>query len=95
MLYPRAVTDTTAPPFDQEREHWSGEVVVQCPAGTVALVDQATWHAVRPQRGTGMRILIGGLFASIRTPVPDWYDRSLCEAARAHPVLRALVPETL
>jgi len=92
LLYPRAVSDPTAPPFDQREQHWPGELVVRCPRGSIVLLDQATWHAVRPQRRPGMRILVGGLFASARTPTPEWYDRTLIEAARTNPSLRSLLP---
>jgi hypothetical protein len=66
LVWPRGRTDPAAPPReDFGSTSWPGEDVVQCPDGSLLLLDEYTWHAVRRQQREGNRHYVG-LYAVAR-----------------------------
>jgi hypothetical protein len=59
LVWPRAITDSTAPPFAPGSEPWPGATAVQAPVGSVIVFDQGTWHAVTPMTREGQRYFVG------------------------------------
>ncbi len=77
LVYPRAVTDPTTPPFNTRLESWEGEVVIECPAGSVVVIEQCTWHAARRKVSPGIRAFIGSYFRSGSAPETPFADATL------------------
>lgn len=74
LVLPRKLGDPTRPPFDPRQEHWEGEVEIDCPAGSVVVLEQCTWHAARRKTSRGIRAFVGSYFAakgSRLTPLAD------------------------
>jgi hypothetical protein len=79
FLYPRRITDPTAPPFETTAERWEGQVVVSCPRGSVVVIEQCTWHAAGRKRGAGLRGFIGSYFAAAGARTTPLADASLAD----------------
>lgn len=79
LLYPRRAGDPTEPPGNYETE-WEGQVEIRVPRGTMVILEQCTWHAARPKRTPGLRILMPSYFraagvsgpAGTRSIDPTW-----------------------
>ncbi len=91
-IRPRALTDPTEPPFDPKATDWAGQRELFCTAGTVVLLDQATWHAATEKRSAGLRIFIAFYLTAAWAPRPSWVDESFRAAAEADEVLASLLP---
>lgn len=89
-VYPRRVSDPTAPPHDPAEPTWPGRVAVRCPAGSVVLMDQATFHMVEPRSAEGLRMFVGAWFGCPAAPAAERWDDSLDDLEHAPPELRAL-----
>ncbi len=74
LVHPRRVNDPTPPPHDLGAETWPREVVLQVPRGSVVVLDQCTWHAVRRKRSPGIRSFIGCYYRSPLAPRTEWVD---------------------
>lgn len=59
LVYPRAIDDPLDPPLEPGRDPWPGALEVRAPAGSVLVVDQATWHAVTPMSREAQRSFVG------------------------------------
>ncbi len=60
LVWPRKPEDSASPPFDDfGKTSWEGQDVVHCGDGSLVLLDELTWHAVRPQARLGRRRYIG------------------------------------
>lgn len=79
LILPRKVGDSTAPPQDLDAGSWEGQVELRVPAGSLVAVDECTWHAVRPKRGSGLRIFVGLGYAARDAPVGGWADDQIAE----------------
>jgi ectoine hydroxylase-related dioxygenase (phytanoyl-CoA dioxygenase family) len=77
LVLPRKITDPTAPPGDRFAPTWEGEVVVHLRRGSTLLLEQCTWHAVRPCTRSGLRMFVGAYFASSEAPPTQLRDSSL------------------
>jgi hypothetical protein len=55
LVHPRAVGDSLSPPHTPGRVPWPGATPLRAPAGSVVVLDEATWHAVTPMRAPGLR----------------------------------------
>jgi hypothetical protein len=74
LVYPRKLTDPTPPPFDPKLEYWTGQVAIDCPRGSVVVLEQCTWHAARRKTSEGVRAFVGSYFAAAdaaQTPLAD------------------------
>jgi hypothetical protein len=74
LVYPRRVTDPTSPPHETGLSSWPGEEVIRVPRGTVIVMDQCTWHAVRRKKFDGIRSYVGAYFRSSSAPATQWQD---------------------
>jgi len=71
LIYPRKVDDPTEPPYDVRQHDWDGMVELRCRRGSFVILEQNTWHAVRPKRVPGLRTFVGCFFAAAdATPSP-------------------------
>lgn len=67
LMLPRRIGDAHAPEGDVWTE-WPGQVEVRVPRGSVVIMEQCTWHAVRPMRRPMQRALIAGSFRAAHVP---------------------------
>jgi hypothetical protein len=94
LILPRKVGDPTAPPQELDAAAWEGQVELRVPAGSLVIVDECTWHAVRPKRGPGLRMFLGVGYAARYAPVGGWADAEVAELGQleqASELLRALM----
>ncbi|MDB5214078.1 MAG: hypothetical protein JWO86_2005 [Myxococcaceae bacterium] len=92
LVYPRRVADPTEPPHDPYAYDWPGADVVEVPRGSVVLMDQCTWHAVRAKRTPGIRSFIGCYYRTAMAPPTEWIDESLRDFSGGSPLFRSLLP---
>jgi ectoine hydroxylase-related dioxygenase (phytanoyl-CoA dioxygenase family) len=92
LVYPRRVADPTPPPFDPYLKHWPDEVVLTPRKGSVVMMDQCTWHAVRAKQSAGIRSFIGCYFRSSKAPPTEWEDESLRAIQGGSELLRSVLP---
>lgn len=74
LVLPRKIDDPTPPPYEKTLEEWPGQVEVRCPRGSVVILEQCVWHAVRRMRADGLRCFIGSYFVAEGakgTPIAD------------------------
>ena len=95
LIHPRAVNDPTPPPHDPDALDWPNQVVATVPRGTVVIMDQCTWHAVRPKRTAGIRSFVGCYYRTSRAPVTEWVDESLRGFRGGGELLRSVLPRGL
>ena len=94
LVYPRAVGEPTSPPHDPELRDWPGQVELRVPAGTLVVIDECTWHAVRPMQADGLRAFVGLAYASREAEVGGWAHASVAELpalTEASALLRSVV----
>lgn len=77
LVFPRKTSDPIAPPHDPRREDWDGQIELRPKAGSVIVIDQCTWHAVRRARTDALRGFVGCTFASRSAPRGGQTDDSL------------------
>lgn len=94
LVYPRRITDPTPPPFNPKVQRWEGAVEVDCPRGSVVVIEQCTWHAAHPKRSPGLRGFIGSYFASHDTPTTPWADEALRTWQGDDELFRSLLPRS-
>ena len=92
LVKPRCIEDDTRAPYDVDREEWPGSVELRCRGGTVVLLEQCTWHAVRPKHSAGLRVYVAFYMTSSRAPKTSWVDESLRPFAAESPILASLLP---
>lgn len=68
LVMPRRVSDPTEAPHPTDRADWPGRVEIQCPRGSVVMIEQCTWHAVPQKRTPGRRLYVGCYFGSNEAP---------------------------
>lgn len=93
LVYPRKEGDPAEPPFEREAHAWPGQVELALPRGSLLVVDQSTWHAVRRQLDDELRIWIGCTFASPTAHRANWFDPSLLEYTTDDPLLGSVLPQ--
>ena len=59
LVWPRAVVDSTAPPYPPAPAPWPGATELRVNTGSVVVFDQGTWHAVTPMQRGGHRAFFG------------------------------------
>jgi hypothetical protein len=94
LVYPRRVTDPTPPPHDLDALDWPGEVVLNVRRGSVVVLDQCTWHAVRRKTSPGIRSFVGCYFRSPRGPATEWVDDWLPGFGGGGNLLQSLIPRS-
>jgi hypothetical protein len=72
LVLPRREGDRCEPIADLDATEWPNQVVLRPRAGTLVVLDECTWHAARAMNRDGLRIFIGGYFASADTPPAPW-----------------------
>ncbi len=77
LLYPRAITDETAPPHDTALTAWEGERVLRVPRGTVVAMDECTWHTARPKITPGLRMIVACNYVSADAPPSPLIETAL------------------
>ncbi|MFO7562674.1 MAG: hypothetical protein R6X02_08510 [Enhygromyxa sp.] len=87
LVWPRAITDSVAPPFTPSSEPWPGATAVQAPVGTVIVFDQGTWHAVTPMTRTGQRYFVGFFVRRAGLPPTVRRDETIAAALARDPAL--------
>jgi hypothetical protein len=87
LVWPRAITDSTAPPFAPGSEPWPGATRVQAPVGTVIVFDQGTWHAVTPMTREGQRFFVAFFVRRAGLPPTVRCDHSIGAAIARDPAL--------
>lgn len=91
LVLPRKVTDPTAPPFDTNESYWPGQVEINCPAGSVVVIEQCTWHAAFQKREPGIRAFVGSYFAAADTPPTPLTDPELAHWTGDDPLFASLL----
>jgi len=91
LVLPRKIDDPTPPPYNQTLEEWPGQVEVRCPRGSVVLLEQCTWHAVRRMRGNGVRCFIGSYFIADGVKMAPIADGELANWDGEDELFRSLV----
>lgn len=92
LVMPRQIDDATEPLGDTMAEHWEGQVTVPVPRGATLLLEQCSWHAVRPMRRAGLRMFVGAYFTASHAPPTRNVDRSLEALQTDDPLLRSVLP---
>jgi hypothetical protein len=87
LVWPRAITDSTAPPFPPGSEPWPGATQVRAPVGSVIVFDQGTWHAVTPMTRSGQRYFFGFFVRRAGLPPTVRRDESIAAALAREPAL--------
>jgi ectoine hydroxylase-related dioxygenase (phytanoyl-CoA dioxygenase family) len=94
LIFPRKLGEPTAPPQDLDALDWAGQVELRVPAGSLVVVDESTWHAVRPKRDAGLRVFVGLGYAAREAPIGGWADDEVGELGdlpQASELLRSLM----
>jgi hypothetical protein len=92
LVYPRKLTDPTAPPYDVKREAWPGQIEIACPRGSMVVIEQCTWHAARQKRSPGVRGFIGSYFAAGFAETSPLADESLQGWSGDDELFRSILP---
>jgi len=92
LVHPRRVGDPTPPPHDPYALDWPDEVVLTVPRGTIVVMDECTWHAVRPKRSAGIRSFVGCYYKSPKAPPTEWVDETLRGFPGGGPLFQSLLP---
>jgi len=92
LVYPRRVEEPTAPPHDLSAIDWPGQIELEVPRGSVVIMDQCTWHAVRAKTSAGLRSFVGCYFKSPKAPPTEWVDESIRGFAGGGELLQSLLP---
>jgi hypothetical protein len=66
-------------------------VTVSGPPGTVAIFDQATWHAVQSRTRDGLRMFVGLWFTAPGRPLGERVDRALEGLVTTDPLLASVL----
>ena len=94
LVFPRRVGDPTPPPHDPYAQSWPGEIVLTVPRGTLVIMDECTWHAVRAKRSAGIRSFVGCYFKSPRAEATEWIDESLRGFPGGGPIFQSFLPRS-
>jgi len=92
LVLPRRIDEPTEPPFDQRSESWEGQVPVHFPGGSTLVLEQCTWHAVRPAIRDVRRIFVGCYLTSQAAPPTDAKDDSLMGFRGGGSLLQSVLP---
>lgn len=87
LVWPRAITDSTAPPFAPGAEPWPGASLIRAPIGSVIVFDQGTWHAVTPMTRPGQRYFVSFFVRRAGLPPTVRRDETIANALARDPAL--------
>ncbi len=76
LVFPRRIEDPQEAPHPPNEASWPGSARLACRRGSVALLDQSTWHAALPKASPGLRVFIACYFAAAHATPTSWVDRS-------------------
>ncbi len=77
LVLPRRIDEPTGPPYPQDQAEWPGQEAIHCPAGSVVILEQCTWHAAPRKVHEGLRLYIGFYFAAAEAPTSPLEDDTL------------------
>lgn len=86
-VLPRRVDEPTEPPHDPDVQAWPGAIELACSAGTVVVMDQATWHAAAAKTSSGLRAFIACYWTAASAPDTSYKDASLTAFAGDYPLI--------
>lgn len=86
LVQPRTLAEPTKAPFRPGREPWPSAVEVAGPPGTLVLLDEATWHAVRPMQVSGRRCF-AAFFVRRKGLTTKRRDPAIIDAVSRYPEL--------
>ncbi|MEM7155578.1 MAG: phytanoyl-CoA dioxygenase family protein [Myxococcota bacterium] len=91
LVLPRKITDPTPPPYETTQNYWPGQVEINCPAGSVVVIEQCTWHAAYQKKEPGIRAFVGSYFRAAHAPATPLTDPKLAEWDGDDPLFASLV----
>jgi len=83
LVYPRKVGDPLLPPHAPGRSPWPGAVQLSAPEGSIVVLDEATWHAVTPMSGPGVRRFVAFFVRRAGLPPNRRVDETIGPAVEA------------
>lgn len=92
LILPRKITEPTAPPFDTKLTEWPGQVEVNCPPGSIVLLEQCTWHAALRKESGGVRAFVGSYFAANHASPTPWADPGLKDWDGEDALFKSILP---
>jgi hypothetical protein len=92
LVLPRKIGEPTAPPQDPRAERWEGMVAIECPAGSVVVLEQCTWHAAERMTVPGLRSFVGCYFSSGRGRPTPLADPELAHWSGSDALFRSVLP---
>ncbi len=90
-VLPRRRGDSPEPPASIDDEDWPGAQTLTFPAGSVLLLDESTWHSVRPRRTPGTRRFVGAYLASADAEATFGVDETLLALDTGDPLFDSLL----
>jgi len=79
LVHPRARGDATEAPQPETLEQWEGAIELTAPVGSVLVLDQCTWHSVKPMSCGGRRYFVGSFVRRAGLPATVRSDPSVAE----------------
>ncbi|MCZ7679088.1 MAG: phytanoyl-CoA dioxygenase family protein [Sandaracinaceae bacterium] len=92
LVLPRKLSDPTEPPYSVSQERWPGQVEINCPRGSVVILEQCIWHAALQKLTPGLRLYVGFYFAAAEAEATPLLDPSLSEYAGDDALFRSVLP---
>ena len=86
----RRVGDALEPPHPPGREPWPDARAIEAPAGSILVLDEATWHAVAPMTRAGTRRFAACMVRRAGLAPTSRVDPSIAPALAAAPRLGAI-----
>ncbi len=93
LVFPRKITDPTPPPFECTNPDWEGLEAIECPRGSVVVLEQCTWHAARQRTTSGIRSFVGSYFAARDAPPTPLSDPELASYRGDDELFRSIMPK--
>ncbi len=90
LLHPRAVGDALWPPHPPGRTPWPDATVLDAPAGSIVVLDEATWHAVAPMEASGVRRFVAFFVRRADLPPTRRVDTTIAPALAADAQLASI-----
>ncbi len=76
LIRPRALSEPLEP-LGELRGRWDREVAPSLPTGSIAIIDERTWHAATPRTTPGLRMYLGTQIVPARRPMAKNADPTM------------------